>query len=65
MNKEKIKLEMEKETLLIPLYCKALESKKQSQIIIDKKAIEIINNVEYDFEQLQIHPRLRWYVVSL
>ncbi|GAI56502.1 unnamed protein product [marine sediment metagenome] len=38
MKKEKIKLEKEKETLMIPLYCKALESKKETPIISDNKA---------------------------
>ncbi|MEM3502941.1 MAG: hypothetical protein QXJ06_03120 [Candidatus Aenigmatarchaeota archaeon] len=46
MSKEKIKLEKEKETLLIPLYCKYLESQKQTPIIEDKKAVEIINSIE-------------------
>lgn len=54
MEKEKIKLEKEKETLLIPLYCKALESKKDTPIISDNKAIEIVDKIEYDYIQLKI-----------
>ena len=54
MKKEKIKLEKEKETLLIPLYCKALESKKELPIISDNKAIEIVDKIEYDYTQLKI-----------
>jgi len=54
MKKEKIKLEKEKETLLIPLYCKALESKKETPIISDNKAIEIVSKIEYDYTQLKI-----------
>ena len=54
MSKEKIVLEKEKETLLIPLYCRYLESQKETPIIQDKKAFEIINSIEYDFEQLDI-----------
>lgn len=54
MKKEKIKLEKEKETLLIPLYCKALESKKETPIISDNKAIEIVDKIEYDYTQLKI-----------
>jgi O-methyltransferase involved in polyketide biosynthesis len=54
MEKEKIILSKEKETLLIPLYCKALESKKQSPILYDKKALEMIDNIEYDFDKLDI-----------
>lgn len=52
-NKEKIKLTEEKETLLVPLYCKALESKKQKPIIIDEKAKEILDRIDYDFAQLK------------
>jgi O-methyltransferase involved in polyketide biosynthesis len=54
MNKEKINLKKEKETLLVPLYCKALESKKSHPIIEDKKALEIIAKIEYEFERLKI-----------
>lgn len=54
MEKEKIKLRKEKETLLIPLYCKALESKKETPIIIDNKAVELVSRIEYDYVQLKI-----------
>lgn len=54
MNREKIKLGKEKETLLIPLYCKALETKKELPIIKDEKSVEIVNSIEYDFEELDI-----------
>lgn len=54
MVKEKVKFQKEKETLLVPLYCKYLESQKESPIIKDEKAIEIVNGIEYDYEQLKI-----------
>jgi len=54
MEKEKIKLEKEKETLLVPLYCKALESKKKTPIISDDKAVEMVSEIEYDYSQLKI-----------
>ena len=54
MQKEKIKLEKEKETLLIPPYCRTLESNCRTTIITDKKAVETVNQVEYDFPQLKI-----------
>jgi O-methyltransferase involved in polyketide biosynthesis len=54
MDKEKIVFTKEKETLLIPLYGKALESKKQNPILKDPKAEEIIEKIEYDFKQLHI-----------
>ncbi len=50
----KITLKEEKETLLIPLLGKAKENEKKSPILIDKKAVEIVNQIEYDFDSLKI-----------
>ena len=49
-----ISLDKEKETLLIPLYGKAMESKKKSPILLDTKAIEIVEKINYDFDSLKI-----------
>ncbi len=54
MGKQKIKLTQEKETLLVPLYSKALESHRPNPIIADPKAEEILNGIEYDFQQLHV-----------
>ncbi|MDH7577856.1 MAG: class I SAM-dependent methyltransferase [Bacillota bacterium] len=54
MEKQKIRLTQEKETLLIPLYSKAIESRRVRPIIIDPKAEEILRNIDYDFRELQI-----------
>jgi O-methyltransferase involved in polyketide biosynthesis len=54
MQKRKIILNEEKETLLVPLYGKALESKKESPIIYDAMAIEIVGRLNYDFTSLKI-----------
>jgi len=51
---DKITLTEEKETLLIPLYGKAKESEKKHPIIIDRKAVEIVNQIDYDFRSLKI-----------
>jgi O-methyltransferase involved in polyketide biosynthesis len=51
---EKIKLSKEKETLIIPLVAKALESKKDDPIIYDKSALKIYNQIDYDFNSLNI-----------
>lgn len=51
---DKIVLTEEKETLLIPLYGKAKESEKKHPILIDKKAVEIVNQIDYDFKSLKI-----------
>ena len=50
----KIKLDREKETLLIPLYGKALESRKKIPVLYDHKAVEIVEKIDYEFESLQI-----------
>jgi O-methyltransferase involved in polyketide biosynthesis len=64
MDKERITSEKEKETLLIPLYCKYLESKKENPIIIDKKAIEIVDHIEYNYTQLNI-PKQTYITICL
>lgn len=50
---DKIALTEEKETLLIPLFAKAKESRKKHPILIDKKAVEIVNNIDYNFKSLK------------
>jgi O-methyltransferase involved in polyketide biosynthesis len=54
MEKQKIRLTEEKETLLIPLYSKALESQRPHPILVDRKAEEILQGIEYDFGQLKV-----------
>ena len=51
---DKTVLTKEEETLLIPLFAKAKETKKERPIIIDKKAVEIVDQVGYDFKSLKI-----------
>ena len=64
MEKEKITFKMEKETLLIPLYGKAVESKRDNPVLTDHKAEEIIDRTEYDFSLLKI-PRKTDVMMSL
>ncbi len=52
MDTHKVRLTEEKETLLVPLLGKALESKQPHPIIVDPKAEEILENIDYDFRQL-------------
>lgn len=54
MAKERIHLEKEKETLLIPLVSKAEESKKENPILSDPSAVDIINGIAYDWSKLNI-----------
>ena len=48
---KKIKVELEKvqETLLLPLWGRAVESQKKVPGLVDRKAVEIINKIDYDF----------------
>lgn len=48
----KVHLEKEKETLLITLYAKALDSLLENSILKDKKALELVEMIDYDFEKL-------------
>jgi len=50
----KLKLLKENETLLIPLIARAKESRKESPIIFDEKAMIITDLVDYNFENLKI-----------
>lgn len=54
MDKQRIKLTQEKETLLVPLYSKAMESARTQPILIDTKANEILAGIDYEFKDLQI-----------
>ncbi|HVL01135.1 MAG TPA: class I SAM-dependent methyltransferase, partial [Dongiaceae bacterium] len=39
------------ETLLIPLYARALETSRDNTIFRDPKAVEMVNRIEYDFSK--------------
>jgi O-methyltransferase involved in polyketide biosynthesis len=51
---DKILLNKEMETLFIPLFGKARESRKKVPVLFDKKAIEIVSQLDYDFSSLKI-----------
>jgi O-methyltransferase involved in polyketide biosynthesis len=55
MSAEKsIKLTQERETLFVPLYSKALESKRSDPILVDPQAEAILAQVDYDFSKLRV-----------
>ncbi|MBN1696179.1 MAG: class I SAM-dependent methyltransferase [Spirochaetales bacterium] len=64
MNKEKITLTGETETLLVPLYCRYLESMKPEPIIKDDKAVEIVDSIDYGFDRLAI-PKQTYVTVCM
>jgi len=41
------------ETLLIPLYFRAIESQRHDALIRDEKAVALINKIHYDFSQFK------------
>lgn len=45
------------ETLMIPLWCRAIESRRRRAILRDPKAIEIVESLDYDFEGRLAHAR--------
>ncbi len=49
MEKETITLTGVNETLLVPLYARALESRKQNHLFYDATAVRIIDSTNYDF----------------
>ena len=51
MSKEAINLSGVNETMLVPLYARALESKKKNPAFYDKTAIQVIDALDYDFQK--------------
>lgn len=54
MQKEKVHLTKEKETMLITLYAKAIESQSKDPIIHDPVAEAAIRRIDYDFNNLKM-----------
>jgi O-methyltransferase involved in polyketide biosynthesis len=46
---DKIQLGSIQETLLLPLWGRAIETQKKKPLLVDNKAVSIINNIAYDF----------------
>lgn len=44
-----IKLGSVQETLLLPLWGRAIETKKRKPLLVDNKAVSIVNSIPYDF----------------
>lgn len=68
--KQKIKVEKGnvQETLLLPLWGRAFETKKKSPRLIDAKAVEIMESFDYDFseiEKTQVVSQHGWVARSL
>jgi O-methyltransferase involved in polyketide biosynthesis len=57
MQREPIAFHGAKETLLIPLYCRARDSQSPSPILNDTAAADIVQRLDYDFGKLAIPDR--------
>jgi len=54
MTKIRIHLSGVPETLLISLYCRAVESRRPDALIKDERAVELTNRIDYDFSQVKL-----------
>ena len=58
MTSEKVDLTGAKETLLMTLYGKALESRLPNSLLRDRFADEAVKKIDYDFSRLKVDPNL-------
>ena len=69
MNMTKITLSGVQETLLLPLWGRAHETKKDKPLLIDQEAVRIIDQIDYDFSQIErrVNPlsRMAWVARSI
>ena len=54
MQTEKVRFTKEKETMLVTLYGRALETQSQDPILRDPAAVEAVERIDYDFESLNV-----------
>lgn len=52
MQSEKVDLKGVQETLLMPLWGRAVETQKEKPLLVDKEAVKIINSINYDFSKI-------------
>jgi len=68
-NKIDIKLKNAQETLLLPLWGRAVETQKSEPLLVDKTAHEIIDRIDYDFSTIAKNiseiSRIGWVARSL
>jgi O-methyltransferase involved in polyketide biosynthesis len=53
MMKVRIDLSGVPETLLISLYCRAVESQRPDALVKDERAVELMNRIDYDFPRIK------------
>jgi O-methyltransferase involved in polyketide biosynthesis len=52
MKSNKVDLRGVQETLLMPLWGRAVEMQKEKPLLIDEEAVKIVNSIDYDFTQI-------------
>lgn len=52
------------ETMLIPMYARALESRKANHVINDQAAVRMIEQLDYDFSKFDKHKMIMWGCVA-
>jgi O-methyltransferase involved in polyketide biosynthesis len=55
---QSIQLGRVQETLLVPLYARALDSRKKHPILNDRKAVEMVQSIDWDFQRFNQWPRV-------
>ena len=61
---ETVQFTREKETLLITLYAKALQSRSARPILRDRWAEDAVSRIEYDFSSLEVGAyRSQWVAI--
>ena len=69
VNSSEIKLGSVQETLLLPLWGRAIETQKRKPLLVDNKAVSIINSIPYDFTTISKNisnlSRLSWIARSI
>lgn len=50
-SKQSIQLGMVQETLLVPLYARAVDARKKRPILNDRKAAEMVESIDWDFQR--------------
>lgn len=53
MNRVHVDLTGVPETLLIPLYCRAVENQRSDALIQDKRAAELMSRIDFDFSRIK------------
>jgi len=56
--RQSIQLGQVQETLLVPLYARALDSQKKRPILNDPKAVEMVQSIDWDFRRFKQWPRV-------